>query len=73
MYENKSYTKSMPGIGKSGNCRRAFRRSIFVRASSVALGGAAVDSGSILEALSVDEETDKCGVCWVVIVGERKR
>ena len=46
-------TKSMPGIGKSGNCRRAARRLIFVLASSEALAAEGVGWDSSLVALSL--------------------
>ena len=46
-------TKSMPGIGKSGNCRRAARKLIFVLASSEALAEEEVGWDSSLVALSV--------------------
>ena len=67
----------MPGIGKSGNCRRAARRLTFVRASSVALAGEAVDWDSSLVALSdsamVEVVGRATGVCCVVIVEEKER
>lgn len=67
----------MPGIGKSGNCRRAARRLIFVRASSVVLVGAAVDWDSSLVALSgsamVEAVGRATGVCCVVIVEKKGR
>jgi hypothetical protein len=46
-------TKSMPGIGKSENCRRAARRLIFVLASSEALAAEGVGWDSSLVALSM--------------------
>lgn len=49
-------TKSMPGMGKSANWRRAARRLIFVRASSEAREGGAAGWGSSLAAwLSASE------------------
>lgn len=48
-------TKSIPGIGKSGNWRRAPRSSFLTRASSVALEAEEADWDSSLVALSVVE------------------
>lgn len=72
-------TKSMPGIGKSGNCRRAARRLIFVRASSEVLEGAVVGWDWSLVALSgsamVEGAEDDGEVCWldVIVVREKGR
>jgi hypothetical protein len=71
-------TKSIPEIGKSGNCRNADLRLIFVLASSEALVVEVVGWDSSLAALSVVSEVLECsatGGCCVVIVKreERKR
>ena len=69
-------TKSMPGIGKSANCRRAARRLIFVRASSAALAAEEVGWDWRLGALSVVAEVllgRATGVCCVVIVEREER
>lgn len=69
-------TKSMPGIGKSGNCRRAARRLIFVLASSEALAAEVVDWDSSLVALSVVADVLADGAtrgCCVGIVEKEEK
>src|SRR6266536_4314271 len=67
----------MPGIGKSGNCRSAALRLIFVRASSEALVVEVEGWDSSLVALSVVSKVLECsatgGCCVVIVKREEKR